>query len=193
MKKYILIACVFCFSISFAQDQKDKNFIDADNLSEDQLANLANTAPKNGWVLLKYKGENHIVNYSNKEYTLWMSAKCSKTSQQPSYLIEFSNNYGDKEMGGIDFISSKGNQHAKTIFYLDGKDFENPFLKAKNKNYNVFYEALKAAKVLKIEVYDNEFDPETGKDAIKLNRSVAFKLGNGQLLDTAVNCKDDSQ
>ena len=190
MKNQFLIICsLFLSSITFAQNQQHKNFIDADKLSESQLAHMDRLVPKNGWVLVKYKGENYIKNFSNKDYVLSIAVKCSKQTQKPSYLIEYSSNYGDKEMGGIDFLSSSKMDFAKVKFYLDGKNFENPFSKAKNNNFNLFYQTLKTAKILKIETFNNDFNPNTGKDELKLNRAIAFKLENAALLDVPVNCK----
>jgi len=190
MKNYLLIICsLFLSSITFAQNQQHKNIIDADKLSESQLAHMDRLAPKNGWVLVKYKGENHIRNFSNKDYILSLSVKCSKPAQKPGYLIEYSSNYGDKEMGGIDFLSSSKMDFAKVKFYLDGKNFENPFSKVKNNNFSLFYQTLKTAKILKIETFNNDFNPNTGKDELKLNRAIAFKLENAALLDVPVNCK----
>lgn len=190
MKNHFLIICsLFLSSITFAQNQQHKNFIDADKLPESQLAHMDRLAPKNGWVLVKYKGENYIKNFSNKDYVLSIAVKCSKQTQKPSYLIEYSSNYGDKEMGGIDFLSSSKMDFAKVKFYLDGKNFENPFSKAKNSNSSLFYQALKTAKILKIETFNNEFNPNTGKEDLKLNRAIDFKLENAALLDLPVNCK----
>lgn len=190
MKNHLLIICsLFLSSITFAQNQPQKNIIDADKLSESQLAHMDRLAPKNGWVLVKYKGENHIKNFSNKDYILSLSVKCSKPAQKPGYLIEYSSNYGDKEMGGIDFLSSSKMDFAKVKFYLDGKNFENPFSKVKNSNSSLFFQALKTAKILKIETFNNEFNPNTGKEELKLNRAIDFKLENAALLDVPVNCR----
>ena len=107
MKRHLLILGALCWSsISFAQNQQDKNIIEADNLSATQLEHINETAPKDGWVLVKYKKENYIMNFSNKDYIFKLSINCPEATQSPGYLIEYSNNYGDKEMGGIDFISS---------------------------------------------------------------------------------------
>jgi len=189
MKKPILIVFLLLLTTSvFAQKQAVKNTIDADKLSEKQLVNLSENAPKDGWVLLKYQGENHVVNYSNKEYVLYMHLKCSKANVNPSYLVEFTNHYGDKQMGGIDFISSRENNYPKIDFSLDGKHFGNPFVKVKSKSFTAFTDALKLAKVLKIEVYTEELNPETGKDELKLIRTVDFKLAHPEILDSAVKC-----
>ncbi|RQO71723.1 hypothetical protein DBR43_10765 [Pedobacter sp. KBW06] len=190
MKNHLLTICfLFLSSIAFAQNQQPKNSIDADKLSASQLAHMDRIAPKNGWVLVKYKGENYIRNFSNKDYVLSLSVKCSKSTQKPGYLIEYSSNYGDKEMGGIDFLSSSKMDFAKVRFHLDGKNFENPFSRAKNNNFSLFYQALKTAKILKIETFNNEFNPNTGKEELKLNRAIDFKLENAALLELPVNCK----
>lgn len=48
---------------------------------------------------------------------------------------------------------------------------------------------LKTAKILKIETFNNEFNPNTGKEELKLNRAIDFKLENAALLELPVNCK----
>lgn len=190
MKKQLLIVGSLCWSsISFAQNQQNKNIIEADNLSATQLEHLDDTAPKDGWVLVKYKKENYIMNFSNEDYIFKLSIRCPEAAQTPSYLIEYSRSYGDKEMGGIDFLSSSQMDHAKVKFYLDGKDFGDPFSNTKNKNFTDFYQALKTAKILKIEVFDQEPDPEGAKEGLKLNRSIDFKVAYGALLDTVVKCR----
>ena len=189
MKRTVLIAFLLLLNtFSFAQKQSDKYIIDADKLSEEQFANLEKTVPRNGWILLKYQGENHILNYSNKDYTLFMYLKCANAASHPRFLVEYSNNYGDKEMGGIDFVSSKDKKFPKINFILDGKPFGDPFAKNRNKNFETFSVELKKSKILKIELFDDEMNPETGKNELKLNRTIDFKLANGELLETLVKC-----
>ncbi len=190
MKKHLLIVCSLCWSsISFAQNQQNKNIIEADNLSATQLEHLDDTAPKDGWVLVKYKKENYIMNFSNEDYIFKLSIKCPEAGQTPSYLIEYSRSYGDKEMGGIDFISSSRMDHAQVKFYLDGKSFGDPFSNTRDQNFTNFCQALKTAGILKIEVFDQETDPEGAKEGLKLNRAIDFKVAHGALLDTPVRCK----
>ncbi|MDN3706642.1 hypothetical protein QW060_05795 [Myroides ceti] len=186
MKKYFFISTLLLTGLlSYAQN---KHIIEADNLSESQLTTIDKMASKDGWVLIKYKGENYIRNFSNSDYILSLSVHCSDTSKKPGYLIEYSDRYGDGEMGGLDFSSATSQYHAKVVFYLDGKSYENPFASGKNKNMKPFFENLKKAKKLRIDFFDAEFNPETAKEELKINRSIEFKTANAELLDQAVNC-----
>ncbi|MBD8348789.1 MULTISPECIES: hypothetical protein [unclassified Dysgonomonas] len=181
MTKYILTTFLLLVGLhSFSQE--NNIIIDADKFSEEQLSNIANIASPDGWVLLKYEGENHLSNFSNKDYILYFSIKCTEPSQKPLFLIEYSNNYRDGDYGGIDFVSSK-DDHREVIFLLDGKEFKNPFKNPDEIQFEGFIEALKKATVLTINIYDY-----TASNELELNRSLDFKLGNGELLESTVNC-----
>jgi len=175
--------------MSFGQNQQPANIIDADNLSEAELQHLNTIAPKDGWVLVKYKGEKYLRNFSNKDYILSLFIQCADATQKPGYLVEYSDEYGDKEMGGLDFLSSSDNSFSKVIFYLDGKSFSDPFSDIRSKSFSDFYQAVKSANVLKIEAFNEEMNPETGKEELKLNRGIEFKLANGTLLYQPVTCR----
>lgn len=181
MVKYIVTTFSLLISLtSFAQEAN--TVIDAENFSEEQLRNISNIAPHEGWVLLKYNGENYVSNYSNKDYLLYFSVNCKESTQEPQFLIEFSDNYRDGDFGGIDFASSK-DDYREVEFLLDGEKIQNPFKNFEEVEFKSFIEALKKASVLTINVYDSN------NEELELNRSLDFKLENGELLDYPVNCE----
>ncbi|WP_118973233.1 hypothetical protein [Taibaiella koreensis] len=189
MKQFLVIGALLLGNTSFGQNQQQAHVVEADNLSEAELQHLNTIAPKDGWVLVKYKGGTYIENFSNKDYMLSLFMQCADATQTPGYLIEYSNEYGDKEMGGLDFLNSSDNHFAKVIFYLDGKSFGDPFSNIKSKSFTDFYQAVKTAQTLKIEAFDEELNPDTGKQELRLNRGIDFKLANGALLDKPVTCR----
>lgn len=181
MTKYILTTFLLLVGLhSFSQE--NNIIIDADKFSEEQLSNISNIASQDGWVLLKYDGGNYVSNYSNKDYILYFSINCKESSQKPLFLIEYSNNYRDGDYGGIDFVSSK-DEHREVEFLLDGKEFKNPFKNLDETQFKSFIETLKKATILTINIYDY-----TANNELELNRSLDFKLENGELLDSTVNC-----
>ncbi len=165
---------------SFAQ--KGNTIIDAEKLSEEQLNNVYDIASHDGWVLLKYNGKNYVSNYSNKDYILYFSINCTESSQKPQFLIEYSNYYRDGDYGGIDFVSSN-DDHRKVDFLLDGKNFQNPFNNFNKSEFKNFVDTLKKATALTINIYDKD------NDNLELNRSLDFKLENGEFLDYPVDCE----
>lgn len=139
-----------------------------------------------GWVILQdNNSDKHLANLSNKDYFLYFSLDC----KTPSYLIEYNDNYRDGDFGGVDFASSKGKNFQKTNFVIDGKDFKNPFDDKNKGAITAFKTALMAGKKLSIQFFNEEFNPEEGKDELKLNREIGFALQNNDLLKTAVTCK----
>lgn len=182
MVKYIFILFLLLVGVnSFAQ--KGNIIIDAEKFSEEQLSNISDIASHDGWVLLKYNGENYVSNYSNNDYILYFSVNCIESSQKPQFLIEYSDNYRDGDYGGIDFASSK-DDYRKIDFLLDGEKFKNPFKNFDKIEFKSFIETLKKATVLTINIYDNNAENE-----LELNRSLDFKLENSELLDYSVNCE----
>lgn len=181
MVKYIFTSLLLLISLhSFAQE--GKTIIDAEKFSEEQLSNISNIVSHEGWILLKYNGENYISNYSNKDYILYLTINCKESSQKPQFLVEFSDNYRDGDFGGIDFVSSK-DDYREVEFQLDDEKFKNPFKNFDEIEFKGFIDALKQATVLTINVYDNNSNGE-----LILNRSLDFKLKNGEFLDYSSNC-----
>ncbi|WP_128330710.1 hypothetical protein [Apibacter sp. HY039] len=124
------------------------------------------------------------MNCSNKDYHLFFSITCEKATDRPGFHIEFSNNYRDGSYGGIDFLSSNDDREVQLL--VDGKSFQNPFKNYEETQFKKFTEALRNAKILTIQVYDHDdFTQE-----LKLNRSIDFKLENGDLLDYPVQCNE---
>ncbi len=173
MSKKIFVLGFF-FTLSFMHAQ-NKNIIDISQYSEEQINKMDQTLPKDGWVLIKMNEEQVLLNYSNKDYVLLLNLDCPN----PSYNIEYSSNYRDGDYGGIDFDNSYDSKFIKTELEIDKKKVDFP----KNKEFNNFKTLLKKAKVLTMKFYDQEFDPNEGKDVVKLNRSIDFKLQNSELLD----------
>jgi hypothetical protein len=172
---------------SFSQKKLNDTIIETDKLSEKQLNDIQKIVSKKGWVVLKTKEGNIISNYSNLDYVAYWN-NCKNPPQKPILFIEYSSHYRDGDFGGIDFFSSNKNDFAKVNYYLDDIDFKNPFKNFEKNNFNKFFTSLKTAKILTIKFYDKEKNFETGKDELKLNRSVEFKLAHGQFLDLQVIC-----
>lgn len=160
------------------------------NLSNEDVMAFLKKIPVDGWVLLQYKEGKQLINRSNKEYVLHLRLLCDKAQQQPGYLVEYSDAYGDGDYGGIDFISSRRSNGNEVHFLLDGKDYKDPFIPAAAAAFKTFAEALKKAQKLTISVYDNELNPETGKKERRLNRSIDFKTAHSELLEIPVSCGD---
>ncbi|TDO19385.1 hypothetical protein [Pedobacter duraquae] len=155
--------------------------------SEKQLLSWKKSLPKDGWFILKFKKDgDRLFNYSNKNYELSLWLNCTGTGK-PGFLIEYSDSYGDGDYGGIDFISSNVKNGNRIQFLLDAKSYGDPFAKGGDQ-LAAFKVALKKAHKLTLSVYGKEFNPETGKDEEKLNRSIEFKLAHSELLDRPVNC-----
>ncbi|QDW23377.1 hypothetical protein FFJ24_000430 [Pedobacter sp. KBS0701] len=158
-----------------------------ETLSEKQLSSWKKSLPKDGWFILRFKKDaDRLFNYSNKDYEMSLWLNCTEKGK-PGFLIEYSDSYGDGNYGGIDYISSNAKNGNRIQFLLDGKNFGDPFAKGDDK-LTVFKAALKKAHKLTLSVYGNEFNPRSGKDEEKLNRSIEFKLAHGELLDRPVNC-----
>jgi hypothetical protein len=182
-----ILTLLLSISIYSVKAQTDNHILQVpETLPEKELMSWKKTLPTDGWFILHFKDRgDRLFNYSNKDYEMSMWLKCAENGQ-PGYLIEYSNNYGDGDYGGIDFISSGNDNGNKVQFVLDGKDFGNPF-KGGSK-LDAFAAALKKAQKLTLSVFNKELNPETGKDEEKLNRSIDFKLEHGELLDKPVNC-----
>ena len=148
----------------------------------------------NGWAVVKTTEDQfYLANFSNKEYVLHLSLTCKDPSRKPKYLIEYNNNYGDKAWGGLDFASSQVDNGKKVQFEIDQKNIENPFQKNTTTAFENFKAALKKSKNLSLKFYNEEFNPETGKDEPRLNREIIFKLENSHLLDVPTECGEDEE
>ncbi|SKB91546.1 hypothetical protein SAMN05660841_03061 [Sphingobacterium nematocida] len=185
MKHLLLVGFLFLGITSFSQTRK---VINVDELTEVQLENLDEIVDKEGWVNIIFEGESSTRNFSNKEYILTVLMNCSDSSYVPKYLIEFTKHYRDGTYAYIDFVNSVTNKFTKTSFYIDRKDFGDPFSEFDKESFAVFHHALKSGKLLTISFYHMAMNPETGDDELSLNRSIDFKLANGELLDTPVDC-----
>lgn len=185
----ILLLCVGLLNNQcWAQAMNNPYLLDARGLTEAQLIQLEQSAPKDGWVVFKYYGQDFVFNYSNKEYRLRLAAKCFDNKKSPGFLIEYSNSYGKGDLVGVDFISSANDDDfTKVVFWIDDKNYGNPFSDDKPR-FDTFIKDLKLARRLTIKIWYNEFNPETGKDEWVLNRSIDFKTANPKALDTAVEC-----
>lgn len=185
MKHLLLIGFLFLGITSFSQTMK---VINVDELTEVQLENLDEIVDKEGWVNIIFRGESSARNFSNKEYILNVLMNCSDKSYSPKYLIEFTKHYRDGTYAYIDFVNSVTNKFTKTNFHIDHKDFGDPFSEFEKESFAEFHQALKSGKLLTISFYHMEMNPETGDDELSLNRSIDFKLANGELLDIPVDC-----
>lgn len=185
MKHLLLIGFLFLGTITFSQTMK---VINLDELTEDQLENLDEIVDKEGWVNIIFEGESSARNFSNKEYIFTVLMNCLDSDYTPKYLIEFTKHYRDGTYTYIDFVSSVKDKFTKTNFQIDQKDFGDPFAEFEKESFAVFHQALKSGKLLTISFYHMEMNPETSDDELSLNRSIDFKLANGELLDIPVDC-----
>ena len=190
MKIIITLFCLIANLLTFAQTEISGDFINLDPLKENELYSLQN----NGWTVVKTTEDQfYLANFSNKEYVLHLSLTCKDPSRKPKYLIEYNNNYGDKEWGGLDFASSQVNNGKKVQFEIDQKNIENPFQKNTTTAFENFKAALKKSKNLSLKFYNEEFNPETGKNEPRLNREIIFKLENSHLLDVPTECGENEE
>ncbi len=184
--KNTLFTILLLISLSaFSQKKEKETIIYGDQLTEEEIYDIQT----DGWMILKYKEQDLLMNFSNEDYLLWFKINCKQSETEPSFLIEFTNNYRDGNRGGIDFASSKKDNYKKIVFLIDGKSFENPFKNYDENHFIAFKNFLKEAKTLSIEFYDNEFNIETEKDELVLNRVIDFKLKNSELLDVLTDCE----
>jgi len=182
MKKYFYFLFTFILNVSIYSQTKEYDLIiNADKLSKDQLYSIHN----NGWAHLKYRGETHLINFSNKDYILHFNIYCKNETQKPSYLIEYGTNYKDGGYRGIDFTSSKSNKFKKVSFFIDKQNFENPFLNYKATTIKKFVEAIKNGKTLSIKFFNNK----NLSNKLELEKELQFMLKNGKLLDEVIDCK----
>lgn len=181
MMKEIFLSATFLGCSLFLNAQNDST-IYLDKIEESKFYKLQSK----GWVILEAgNGEKQLANFSNKDFMLYFSLDC----KTPYYLIEYNDNYGDGDFGGVDFASSRAKNFQKTSFFVDGKDFKDPF-DYKNKNaVAAFKTALMSGKKLSIQFFNEEFNPEKGEDELKLNREISFALQNNDLLKTSVTCE----
>ncbi|RQO32593.1 hypothetical protein DBR32_03080 [Taibaiella sp. KBW10] len=196
MRKFFILGAftmlMGCLQTTTAQAQQgdDANIINADKFSEQQLAQLEKHIPTDGWVLLTYQGRSMIVNCSNKDYRLNIGINCKSGKTAPYFMIEYSNSYRDGDWGGLDYAKSKEPTYAELKVSLDGKSFGNPFATKDKALVQQFADALKTAKKLSMSFYDMEMNPDLGKEAPKLNRTIEFKMAHPALLETRVECNN---
>jgi len=183
-----LLTLLLTVSIYAAHAQTNDHILQVpETSSEKQLLSWKKSLPKDGWFILQFKKDgDRLFNYSNKNYEMSLWFNCTGKGK-PGFLIEYSDSYGDGNYGGIDFISSNAKNGNRIQFLLDNKNYGDPFTKGDNQ-LAAFKVALKKAHKLTLSVYGKEFNPQTGQDEEKLNRSIEFKLAHGELLDRPVNC-----
>ena len=183
-----LLTLLLTLSIYASHAQTNDHIIQVpETSSEKQLLSWKKSLPKDGWFILHFKKDgDRLLNFSNKNYEMSMWLNCTGTGK-PGFLIEYSDAYGDGDYGGIDYISSNAKNGNRIQLLLDNKNYGDPFAKG-NGQLTAFKVALKKAHKLTLSVYGKEFNPETGKDEEKLNRSIDFKVEHGELLDRQVNC-----
>ena len=189
MKKFLIILFLISIGLHYkAQMNDENNVIKVDQLNETEFYSMHSK----GWVVFEYSnGEKSIGNLSNKDYVLYLSINCKDEMQIPKYLIEFNNNYQDGTWAGVDFVSSARNNYKKTSISIDEKDYRDPFTNYQKAKFKEFQTTLKTGKLLIMKFYDEEYNPETGKDELKLNRELQFMLQNSNVLDVSTNCANE--
>ena len=192
MKKLLLLTAttVTCSLLGFnaVAQQNNSHIIDADKFTEQQFNALESNVPNDGWVQMNYQGKSYLINCSNKDYRMNMGLNCANSKDHPVFTIEYTSHYRDGDYDGIDFASSRNQSYADLKVLVDGKSFGNPFSEKGKANVDAFLAALKKGTKLTMSFYNSEFNPETGKDELKLNRSIDFKTAHPELLDTKVDC-----
>lgn len=195
MKKLLLLTTIIAscsmLGLNAVAQQNSSHIIDADKFTEQQFNALEKNVPNDGWVQMNYQGKSYLVNCSNKDYRMNMGLNCADSKDNPVFMIEYTSNYRDGDYEGIDFASSRNQSYAELKVLVDGKSFGNPFLEKGKANVSAFIAALKKGNKLTMSFYNTEFNPETGKDELKLNRSIDFKTAHPELLDVAVDCNND--
>lgn len=194
MKKLLLLSAITLTGslLHFnATAQQNSRIIDVDKFTEKQVEELEKNIPNDGWVQLNYQGKSYIANCSNKDYRMNIGLVCADGKNNPFFIIEYSSSYRDGDYGGIDFANSRNPSYTDLKVMVDGKPFGNPFSDKGKANAASFIEALKKGNKLTMSFYDTEFNPETGKDELKLNRSIDFKTAHPELLDVKVDCSND--
>ena len=141
------------------------------NLSDAEVSeHMKKIIPTDGWVQIIHENKNGLFNASNPDYFLFIQINCVNNNP-PGFFIEYTDNYRDGEFGGIDFLSA--DDPDKSNFIVDGVDFQNPFRASGKNSFTKFVSALKKGKKLTLKTR---------------NRSIDFKLANGELLDIPVEC-----
>lgn len=195
MKKLLLLTAITVaggmLSLSAVAQQNNSHIIDGDKFTEKQVDELEKNVPNDGWVQMNYQGKSYILNCSHKDYRMNMGLVCADGQYDPFFIIEYTNSYRDGDYGGIDFASSRNPSYTDLKVMVDGKSFGNPFSDKGKASLGAFIAALKKGTKLTMSFYNTEFNPETGKDELKLNRSVDFKTAHPELLDVKVDCSND--
>ncbi len=186
---FLTMALSSTFYTAPAQQDKDKNiFTVPEQLSATALAAWKQNLPADGWLILHDAYNDQLLNLSHQDYILRLWLTCTDGKGPAGYLVEYSDHYRDGDFGGLDLVGSRSDDGRIVKFLLDGRDFDNPFLKMDSPQFRNFTLALKQAKRLTVSVYDMEMNPETGKDEQRLNRAIDFKLAHSELLDYPVQC-----
>ncbi|WP_222165145.1 hypothetical protein [Edaphocola aurantiacus] len=190
MKKLLLLSAITLtgslLHFNATAQQNNSHIIDADKFTEQQFNALEKNVPNDGWVQMNYQGKSYLLNCSNKDYRMNVGLNCAEGN--PVFVIEYTGSYRDGDYEGIDFASSRNQSYADLKVLVDGKSFGNPFSDKGKANAGPFIEALKKGSKLTMSFYNTEFNPETGKDELKLNRSIDFKTAHPELLDVKVDC-----
>ena len=189
MKKItFLLFFLLSSNLCYAQTEKEDNLINLNQVKEKELYSLQTK----GWTLLKSnEDETYLANLSNKEYILYLSLTCKDQTTKPQYLIEHNNNYGDGEWGGLDFSSSQTDDGKIVKWLIDQKEIDNPFKRNKTSDFEKFKVDLKKGKILSLKFYNEDFNPDTGKEEARLNREINFNLENSYLLDVPTDCEKE--
>lgn len=186
MKNYFFsILFIVSSFVAFSQSSENDSVVTPTVLTSKNMYSYQN----NGWELMEYAERKFLLNLSNKEYVLLFRITCKQEGKKPNFLIEYSNNYRDGNYGRIDFTNSRDERFEKTVILIDEVETANPFEKSDEKGLQEFINLLKKGKTLTFQFYDLEYNPETEKEELELNRALNFKLENSELLDHAVDCE----
>jgi hypothetical protein len=165
---------------------QSKTYFKFEELNEKNIQQVRKEGSKEGWIIIEKNNEKYLVNFSNAEYTLFFGLNCEVRSNSPYFLVEYTDKYRDGDFAGIDFISSSRADYDKVDFLVDKQNFGNPFKEVEH--IQGFEDALKAGKLLTINVYMQEAAPEATPEALSLIRTLKFKINNPELLNEAIYC-----
>lgn len=187
MNKLIFTSIIaIVLNLNWDLNAQNQYFFEIDELNEDTYKEVISKANKDGWTLIQVKDEKILLNFSHPEYRMWMNLQCETSSENPSYLIEFTSQYRDGDFDGIDFTSSNDIESKPIEFIVDDINFKNPF--SEKQLMNDFIIALKKGEKLLLKVFQDDFDVETDTQKLVLNRAITFKLNNAELITEKTKC-----